>query len=99
MKIKIKDIKVDSRFRDDYGDIESLSVSIQRYGLLHPIVLGEGNILVAGERRLKAHEILGKEEIELEIEEDQYSSYANTTSKGIAERFHKLVNDKLKEEK
>jgi len=70
MKIKIKDIKVDSRFRDDYGDIESLSVSIQRYGLLHPIVLGEGNILVAGERRLKAHEILGKIDIEATLLKD-----------------------------
>jgi len=69
-KVKVKEIKIrGERFREDYGEIEELAVSIQRYGLLHPIVVEkdeEGNIwLVAGERRLKAHRLLGLEEIEV----------------------------------
>lgn len=65
MKVKIKDIKVGERVRSDYGDISALATSIQRYGLLHPIVVDEKKKLIAGERRLKAHAKLGKKEIEV----------------------------------
>jgi len=64
-KIKIDDINVGERVRADYGDISALATSIQRYGLLHPIVIDEKNNLIAGERRLKAHVKLGKKEIEV----------------------------------
>ena len=65
-KVKVGDIKVkDERFREDYGEIEELAVSIQRYGLFHPIVVDEGLNLIAGERRLKAHRLLGLGEIEV----------------------------------
>ncbi len=63
-KIKVKDVKVGERLRTDYGDISALATSIQRYGLLHPIVIDEKNNLIAGERRLRAHIKLGKNEIE-----------------------------------
>ncbi len=62
--VKIVDIKVKDRFREDFGDIESLAVSIQRYGLLHPIILSRDMELIAGERRLKAHVLLKAETIE-----------------------------------
>lgn len=66
MKVKVRDIKIkDERFREDYGEIEELAVSIQRYGLFHPIVVDSEMNLVAGERRLKAHMKLGLEEIEV----------------------------------
>ncbi len=68
MKIKIEDIVVEDRFREDFGDVEELAVSIQRYGLLHPITvekLPNGKYkLIAGERRLRAHTLLGWKEIE-----------------------------------
>lgn len=67
MKVKIKDIKVGERFRQDYGDIEELALSIQKYGLLHPIVVDRDLNLVAGERRLRAHILLGREEIEVKF--------------------------------
>lgn len=62
--IKVKDVKVGDRVRKDYGKIENLAVSIRQFGLLHPIVIDENNNLIAGERRLLAHQEIGKEEIE-----------------------------------
>lgn len=70
MKVKIKDIKIGERVRTDYGDISALATSIQRYGLLHPIVIDENKKLIAGERRLKAHIKLGKKEIEVKYFKD-----------------------------
>jgi len=68
--VKISDIKVGYRIRKVYGDIDSLATSIQHYGLLHPICIDKENNLIAGERRLKAHIKLGKEEIEAKHLED-----------------------------
>lgn len=65
--VRIADIKVKDRFREDFGDIESLAVSIQRYGLLHPIILSRDMELIAGERRLKAHLMLKVETIEVKF--------------------------------
>lgn len=65
-KVKVEDIKIaEERFREDYGEIEDLAVSIQRYGLFHPIIVDKEMNLVAGERRLKAHRLLGLTEIEV----------------------------------
>ncbi|ADV45711.1 ParB/RepB/Spo0J family partition protein [Nitratifractor salsuginis] len=46
--------------------LNELAESIRRHGLLQPVVVipnGEGWILVAGERRLRAHKIIGAEKI------------------------------------
>jgi len=59
MKIQIKDIKIKNRFRKDFGDLEPLKKSIKEIGLMHPVVINEDNILIAGERRLKALKELG----------------------------------------
>ena len=69
-KVKVKDVKVGRRCREDYGDIEGLALSIQRFGLLHPIVVDEDLHLLAGERRLRAHEFLGLKEIEVTYKKD-----------------------------
>lgn len=69
-KVKIEDIKVGRRCREDYGDIEGLALSIQRFGLLHPIVVDEDLHLLAGERRLRAHNFLGLKEIEVTYKKD-----------------------------
>jgi ParB family chromosome partitioning protein len=68
--IKIADIKIDNRIRTDYGDINGLSVSIEKFGLLHPICIDRGKNLIAGERRLRAHIKLGREDIEVKYLED-----------------------------
>lgn len=62
-KIRIQDIKIGPRARTDYGDIEGLSASLARYGLIEPIVLDQNDGLVAGGRRLAAAVNLGWEEI------------------------------------
>ncbi|NCS94378.1 MAG: ParB N-terminal domain-containing protein, partial [Leptospira sp.] len=64
-KLKISDVNIGKRVRTDYGDISALAASIQRYGLLHPIVIDDKNNLIAGERRLRAHIKLGKTDIEV----------------------------------
>jgi len=47
------------RQRKELTGIEELANSIGRLGLLHPIVISPDGVLVAGERRLRAHEFLG----------------------------------------
>lgn len=66
MKVDITKVIIkDERFREDYGEIEDLAVSIQRYGLFHPIIVDSHFNLIAGERRYKAHKMLGLKEIEV----------------------------------
>lgn len=67
-KIKISRIIVgEDRQRKDFGDIPELAESILQHGLLQPVVLnkaGSEYLLVAGERRLRAHVHLGLTDIE-----------------------------------
>ena len=70
-KVKVSEIRVEKeRFREDFGAIEELAVSIQRYGLFHPIIVDRENNLIAGERRYKAHCVLNLDEIEVRYVED-----------------------------
>jgi hypothetical protein len=52
-------IKVENRFRKDFGDIDSLAASIAEIGLLQPIGIDSNYRLVFGERRLRACQSLG----------------------------------------
>jgi ParB-like chromosome segregation protein Spo0J len=61
--INIDDIKIKKRIRKDIGDIASLAANINEVGLLQPIAINENNELIAGYRRLKAFEKLGRKEI------------------------------------
>ena len=51
------------RHRKAFGDINALAESIERLGLLQPVVLTPENKLVAGYRRIKAFQQLGRETI------------------------------------
>lgn len=62
-KLRIDEIEVGERRREEFGDIAALARSIAKYGLLHPIVVS-GNLLVAGERRLRAMQHLGYDQID-----------------------------------
>jgi site-specific DNA-methyltransferase (adenine-specific) len=63
MKLQISKIKIGERFRKDFGNLEPLKKSIQEIGLLHPVVVNEDNVLVAGERRLRSVQELGWDEV------------------------------------
>ena len=59
MQIPVADIKVKKRIRKEHGDISSLAESLKKFGQINPIVITKKNILIAGERRLKAAKMLG----------------------------------------
>lgn len=63
--INLEAISVNSRRRDEYGDVEALAKSIGKHGLIHPIVIDTDNNLVAGGRRLAAVRLLGHEQVEV----------------------------------
>lgn len=54
LKLALKDIKVKGRHRKDVGDLTALSNSIERLGLLHPLVIDSNHNLIAGTRRYAA---------------------------------------------
>lgn len=62
-EVQIKDIKVKDRGRIDHGDIASMAASIEEKGLIQPITIDQHNVLIAGRRRLLAHEKLGRSTI------------------------------------
>lgn len=57
--IKIADIRIGERRREDLGDIEALAESIRKFGLLAPLILTDDGELVAGQRRIEAMKKLG----------------------------------------
>lgn len=54
----------------DEGHIQSLAESIRVRGLIHPIVIRRDHTLVAGECRLRAHQLLGFDHILVQYVED-----------------------------
>ena len=63
----IADIIIGDRHRKDLGDIEGLAQSIKDVSLLHPVVVRPDNVLIAGWRRIKAFELLGRTEIPVTV--------------------------------
>ena len=64
-RVPIASIQIGERRRQDLGDIASLARNIEAHGLIHPIVVSSENELIAGERRLRAHQYLGLDTIEV----------------------------------
>jgi ParB family chromosome partitioning protein len=67
--MKVADIKVGKRIREDMGDIQSLAESIEDLGLLHPVLVTPEGFLLSGERRLRAAKLLGWADIPVSIVE------------------------------
>jgi hypothetical protein len=62
--VPIATIKVGERYRKHMGDLQALADSIDKDGLLHPLVINQEKRLIAGERRLRAcRDILGWKEV------------------------------------
>jgi ParB family chromosome partitioning protein len=64
MKTLISSIKIGSRIRKDLGDIEALKKSMEKHGLIHPVIINSKGELIAGFRRITAAKQLGWKEIE-----------------------------------
>lgn len=69
MQIDINMIKVSNRIRKDFGGIEELARDIKQNGLINPIVVTPDYQLIAGERRLRAHQFLGRSEVTVRVME------------------------------
>lgn len=69
MQIGINKIKVSDRIRKDFGGIEELAQDIEQNGLINPIVVTPDYQLIAGERRLRAHQFLGRSEVTVRVME------------------------------
>ena len=59
-------IRVGARHRKDMGDLEGLAASIAER-LLHPVVVRPDGLLIAGERRLRAAQLLGWKTIPVNV--------------------------------
>lgn len=59
----ITEIHIGARCRKDVGDLSDLMESIESIGLLHPVVVRPDGHLVAGFRRIKAFEQLGRDSV------------------------------------
>jgi len=66
-KIPVNKITTSDRVRTDLGDLELLKSSIQKYGLISPILIDAEYNLIAGQRRLNAVIELGYNEIDAHI--------------------------------
>ena len=111
MLVKISDIKVKKRIRQDLGDIEELKGSLKTYGLLNPITLNSDMELVAGQRRLEAAKGIGWEtinavildkgvdkikQLELELEENnQRKDFSDDELMAGYERLRLLRNPSI----
>lgn len=80
-EIKLSEIDLGDRARKDYRDLDMLASSITEKGLIHPIAIslndngsGKPYKLVAGGRRFRAHEKLGKETILCRIYQKELSN-------------------------
>ena len=61
--LRIDEIVVGERAREESGDLDALAGSICRCGLLQPLIVDGRNRLVAGQRRLEACKRLGWPEV------------------------------------
>jgi hypothetical protein len=61
--VAISSIEIGERRRVKLGLITNLAASIEQNGLIHPIVITEGNLLVVGRRRLAAFQKLNRRKI------------------------------------
>src|SRR5262249_22027000 len=59
--------KVGARYRKDLGDLPALAESLDRLGLLHPVVIDPPNRLIAGQRRLEAAKLLGWKNVPVRV--------------------------------
>ncbi len=67
MKLKIDDIIILERIREDIGDISPLKNSMRIRGMINPVIIDRNNALIAGYRRITAARELGWDTIECRV--------------------------------
>lgn len=67
MKAIVSSIKVGERVRKELGDLDALKKSLEKHGLIHPILINSRGELIAGYRRLTAAVQLGWKEIDAKV--------------------------------
>lgn len=67
MEIKISNIKVKKRIREEIGDLKPLIDSMAKLGQFHPITVTEDMELITGFRRLSSAKELGWEYIDAHV--------------------------------
>ena len=67
MQIPIEEVKIRQRARKEFIEIEELAESLNRVGLLNPIIVDQNKVLIAGQRRLEAAKKLGWKTIEARV--------------------------------
>jgi N6-adenosine-specific RNA methylase IME4 len=80
----ISKIIIGKRFRRDMGDIKSLAASIRDVGLLQPVVVRSDHKLIAGERRIRAYQLLKRDSIPvhvIDIDKIVRGEYAENTER------------------
>jgi ParB family chromosome partitioning protein len=85
--IDISKIKVTDRIRQDFSGIEELAQDIAENGLINPIVVTSDYQLIAGERRLRAHQHLGRQEVAVNVMDVR--DYAHHLQLEISENEHR----------
>ena len=69
MKLKLDEIKIGKRLRQQFTDVILLKESIREVGLLNPIIVNENHELICGFRRYEACRQLGWQEIDVNVME------------------------------
>jgi len=97
MKVRIDQIQVKKRIRQDLGNLEPLMASLRRHGLINPILISPDFRLIAGERRFESAKRLGWRDIPVQIVED--SNQARVIELEIEENLHRksLTSEELSE--
>ncbi len=67
MNIEIDKVKIGKRIRKDTGDLTNLKASLQKYGLINPVLITPLNELISGFRRISAARELGWKYIEVRV--------------------------------
>lgn len=89
-KRRISDIKIGKRIRQDLGDIAGLAHDIAVNGLIQPVAITSDGLLIAGQRRLAALELLGREEVPVRIIDIGHNTPADLARGEISENEIRL---------
>ncbi len=95
MQIDIRDVIVKNRIRQGAGDLTALQSSMEKLGLLYPIIVDTENNLLAGFRRLQAAKALGWDHIDaLQIKVDSQKQRTLIESEENTTRLDFTVEEK-----